>query len=942
MNHFQLSTKQKNGSPGFALLLIYFFSIQFLFSAEHINLKGLWQFQIDSTNAGIDEKWFSKELAEQIQLPGTMDDAGFGIPSTLEPRLEKPQLLRLTRKNSYVGPAWYSKQISIPKNWKNKQITLKLERVIWETSVWINGIQAREIQESLSTPHYFDLTGLLMSGENKLTIRVDNRKKYDISVRDLAHAYTNETQIIWNGILGEIQCVAEDKVNISNIQIFPDVQKKSAKAILLLENNTTSSQKVKIQLSAFLKQSEEKLQPFKKHYRLSKGTNKLEIEYPMGDNPALWDEFNPNIYILSASLQGTGFKSEKSTTFGMRSLTNKEAKLQINGHQLFLRGTLECAIFPLTGHPPMDKGGWVKVFNTAKTWGLNHIRFHSWCPPKQAFEVADSLGIYLQVELPYWALTVGNDNLTTNFLKEEADNIIREYGNHPSFCFWAMGNELEGDFSILKNLVDSLKSVDPRHLYSTTSFTFQKGFGRKPVKQDDFFITQWTDNGWVRGQGIFNTNPPDFHTDYQKAIAGFEVPLITHEIGQYSVYPNMKEIEKYSGVLDPLNLKAIRDDLKLKGLLHRADDYFNASGRLAAVLYKEEIERAMKTPGISGFQLLDLHDFPGQGTALVGLLDAFWDNKGFTTPEAFRQACSELVPLVRFPKAVYENNETFIAKTEVANYSSKTYNNITLKWTFTNSKKELINSGLISNTNIAHGYNEHIASIEIPLQKIDYADKFTLTLWLENTAFSNSWNVWVYPMSLPEYKSDVVYTRNVEEAIKAATEGKNVLFNPSWKKTKGIEGKFVPVFWSPVHFPKQAGTMGLLCDPGHPALKNFPTDKYTDWQWWDLIKNSTTIILDSISSPVTPIIEMIDNFTTNRRLCNTFEAKLGKGKILVTTIDLQDNIAERPAARQLKYSLIQYMNSGKFNPTYQIKIVDLKSIIDSDGQQNNETPDSIY
>lgn len=289
---------------------------------------------------------------------------------------------------------------------------------------------------------------------------------------------------------------------------------------------------------------------------------------------------------------------------------------------MFLRGTLECCIFPLTGYPPTTKEGWLKVFRSAKEWGLNHLRFHSWCPPKAAFEVADSLGFYLQVELPLWSLTVGENPEMNQFLYNEAKRILSEYGNHPSFCFLSLGNELQPDFEFLGGLLDSVKALDSRHLYTTTSFTFEKdmaiGLSRTMISLSL--------NGLKRlgaRTRSFDVEMPNFNKDYSASVDSMPVPVITHEIGQYAVYPDLKEIEKYTGVLEPLNFKGVKQELENKNLLEKADDYLSASGHLAAILYKEEIERAMKTPGISGFQLLDLHDFPGQGTALVGLLNAF-------------------------------------------------------------------------------------------------------------------------------------------------------------------------------------------------------------------------------------------------------------------------------------------------------------------------------
>lgn len=125
-----------------------------------------------------------------------------------------------------------------------------------------------------------------------------------------------------------------------------------------------------------------------------------------------------------------------------------------------------------------------------------------------------------------------------NFLYEEADRIMQTYGNHPSFCFWSMGNELSGDFNALNALVKYIKEKDKRHLYTATSFTFQQGHGVKEEPYDDYLITQWTAKGWVRGQGVFNSETPTFNKNYSNSLEGISIPVVTHEIGQYAVYPN--------------------------------------------------------------------------------------------------------------------------------------------------------------------------------------------------------------------------------------------------------------------------------------------------------------------------------------------------------------------------------------------------------------------
>lgn len=922
-----------------ALLLLIFLSSWDSREKTVMDISGEWTVQLDSTDSGLKNGWQNMSFKQLMKLPGTTDDAGLGVPNKLKLGLEKLQMSHLTRKNSYLGAAWYSREISVPNNWKGKEFILKLERVIWKTNVWIDGNELPAEQNSLIAPHYFDLTKYLTAGKtHRITIRVDNRKLFDISVDNMAHAYTNETQIIWNGIIGKMEIEAFDAVRIANVQVKPEISTGTAKVKVTL-NNSTKSTKGILSITAVNKKTKISVAKLQKEIQIKTGESIVEADYNMGKDLKLWSEFSPELYELKTELKAGKNNSEASVDFGMRSFSRKGSVLTINEQPVFLRGTLECDIFPLTGHPPMDKEGWRKVFGTAKDWGLNHLRFHSWCPPQAAFEVADEMGFYLQVELPVWSLKIGQDQKTTDFLYAEAQRMINEYGNHPSFCMWSMGNELQGDMTVLTKLMNSLRAKDDRHLYTTTSFTFEKGHGDWPEPEDDFFITQWTKKGWVRGQGVFNSESPTFNKDYVASVEGMTVPLVTHEIGQYAVYPKIDEISKYTGVLEPINFKSVKEDLERKGLISKAADYTKASGKLAVILYKEEIERALKTAGISGFQLLDLHDFPGQGTALVGLLDAFWDSKGLISAEDFRQFSAPVVPLLRFSKAAYTNDESFTASLDISNYSDAVLKDQEIEWSI-NDGNTVVASG---NTKavVSIGYNHKLLDVNETLQKIIKATKLTVTVNLKGTNYKNQWNIWVYPQKQVIDYGKVVYTRSLDEAYKLLKAGKKVLLNPDWKKIKGIEGKFVPVFWSPVHFPKQAGTMGMLCNPSHKALADFPTDMNTDWQWWDLNVNSTTLITDAIEGG-NPIVEMVDNFANNRKLASLFEGSVGTGKLVIASFDLAADLDKRPVAKQMLISILKYMNSESFNPIAIKNPEILKSVLTEQKQKGKEDAKSIY
>jgi hypothetical protein len=362
--------------------------------------------------------------------------------------------------------------------------------------------------------------------------------------------------------------------------------------------------------------------------------------------------------------------------------------------------------------------------------------------------------------------------------------------------------------------------------------------------------------------------------------------------------------------LQPLNFIAIKNDLEQKGLLSLSPKFTQASGKLAAMLYKEEIERALKTPGFDGFQLLQLQDFPGQGTALVGLLNAFWESKGIISAVEFRKFNSEVVPLLRFEKAIYIVGETFTADIEIANFY-KNFKGITVDWKISSETGQKLANGSLTNIDLIIGNNQNIGKINFPVKSTN-PTRAEIIVSLRGTDYENSWPIWIYPKDIKAHSNEVNVTQSTQEALKWVEMGRNVLLTPSLKNIVGIEGRFVPVFWSPVHFPDQPGTMGLLIDEDHNALKDFPTQNHTEWQWWDLCIQSKSVKI--IPENCDPIIRVIDNFVTNQNLANVFETKIGKGKLIYSSIDLFSNLENRHAARQLRNSLLTYMESDNFSP----------------------------
>jgi hypothetical protein len=405
-------------------------------------------------------------------------------------------------------------------------------------------------------------------------------------------------------------------------------------------------------------------------------------------------------------------------------------------------------------------------------------------------------------------------------------------------------------------------------------------------------------------------------------------PIIGHEIGQWTFYPNFDEIRKYTGVLKAKNFEIVRDSLRSNGMLDEAQSFFQSTGQQAVMLYKEEIENKLRTPGYAGFSLLDLHDYSGTGTALIGLLDPFWDSKGLITPEEHRRYCGPTVPLLRLPKRTYTTTETFSAKAELSHFGPNDLTDVQPEWTIRGENGQLIANGLLATVNLTTGKLTELGDISATFDKATIPGKFIVTISLKNTPISNSWDIWVFPPPSPKTPpNNIIISHIWNETTRAAlADGKRVLLFPdTLNSVRSLRGSFLPVFWSPIWFRAIPNTMGILCDPENPIFSLFPTEDYSNWQWWNLIQGSRTMILNDTPNEFRPIIQVIDNFARNWKLGNVFEAKVGKGSLLVCSLNLRDE--NMPETASFLKSLYIYVGSNSFNPSRELDLTTLDKIL---------------
>ncbi len=901
-----------------------------------IDLQGQWQFALDTANIGIDQKWYLSKLNDSIYLPGTTDLQQKGF------RNQDTTTMHLNRVFKYEGVAWYRKKVIIPESFNDKNVTLFLERTksskIWVDTIFVGASRL------LQSPQQFDVTKYLTPGEHYITIQINNDLK--LTPYGNVHIYSDDTQTNWNGIIGQMYIEASSKTFISNLQVYPDINNQKIDVELEIDNQLKLEMlNVELLVEKTVNGKTKRLKSQKFNTACQ---SKIMLEYKIGETQSLWDDYEQPIYHLTAIISDENCKDAKTVSFGMRKFSVNGTQFTINGRTTFLRGKHEAAVFPLTGFPPMNVDEWVRVFKIAKTYGINHYRFHSYCPPEAAFIAADREGIYIQAELPFWG-GLESDTVAQQ-LKEEGMAMLKAYANHPSFVMFSPGNEIWSGHEKVEQVMLAIKASDSRLLYTMGS---NNNIGYvAPRTYSDFFVGARTpSNGDTtqthtrlthafadsRDGGILNTQTPSTNVNFAYPVSQLKLPIVSHEIGQYQIFPDYKEINKYTGVLRAWNMEVFQKRLIKSGMEGMDRAFQKASGAWAAICYKAEMEAALRTKGMAGFQLLDLQDFPGQGTALVGILDAFMDSKNVITPQAWKQSCNDVTLLLEFPKYCWTNNEKFHTKIIVANYSNKAIN-AALNCEIKKQDGTIIHKKVFADSKLKNGGLTDIGNLNVELSSITKAEKLTVNISIPNTEYNNSYPIWVYPtkntVTIPD---DIIVTEKLSDQVitKLKNGAKVLLFSQTVDVQKNsIPGHFPPEFWNYGMFkgisewakkPVSPGTLGILTDSKHPIFNAFPTDDYTNWQWFSIIKASNSLILNNTSNDYSPIVQIIDNLERNHKLGLIFEFEVSNGKLLICMSQLNE-IKDKPEAIQLYQSIINYMVSDNFNPDYKLRIEELDKL----------------
>ena len=914
---------------------------------ETISVAGDWKCALDPKRLGLIENWQTRSFDLPIRLPGSLDTGGYGEDS------DKPTLANLHKKKAFMGPAWYQRDLDISPSWSGKRIRLFLERIMWESRVWVDDRPAG-LQDSLSTPHQYDLSGLLTPGHHRLTIRVDNSGRPGAN----AHGYGEDIQPKWNGIVGRMELSARDPVFIDALTLEPDLENSRVRARVKVINTTGAAYEGVLRLRAKLRGTASfAFAPKEIVVRITTPETHLVADVPMPGFVA-WDEFSPTLYEMEANLGaslaekdavGVAPKvSDLSTElFGMRSFKAKGTQFLWNGRTAFLRGTHDGMGFPLTGYPATDVESWLRIYQTLKAYGLNHIRFHSVCPPEAAFTAADIEGIIVQAELPAWG-NIKEDAPGTAFLRAELIRIIEAYGNHPSFALMTMGNEHSGDWTVLGDFVDTGKRLDSRRFYAASSNEYIRN-GKGTINPGDgFAATMWGlgkgaerlryFDDWVRGA------TPQPASDFNHIVGEFEVPVMSHELGQYWIYPTFAQIDSYTGVMQPGALKIFRDRVQAAGLTENVAGFAAASGKLSITLYKEEIEKIFRTDRIGGFQLLDLHDYSGQNTSLIGILDAQWNTKGLISPEAWRRFCAPTVVVARLPKFVFSPEESVDVPVEIVHFGPRDAVAVQTRWTLCDlAGKQLASGEVGAIRDLPRGAKTALGSLKLNLKGVPAPGEYRLGVDAVGLT-SNDWNIWVLPQggaTQPKIPASLLVTEKMDANAWTRLKAGATVVWLGHEASSAVPVNFVNALWNP-WCDGSVKTCGLWVDSAHPALAQFPTESHGDWQWFDLLPlTSRGFVLNDVPAGLTIPVQGIDNPQRAFRLGLLWEAKVGTGTLIATSLDVSNHLEDRPAAAQFRRSLLAYAASGKAHPPAQLTEEQARALVEGDRFQVLSAPPEL-
>lgn len=625
----------------------------------------------------------------------------------------------------------------------------------------------------------------------------------------------------------------------------------------------------------------------------------------------------------------------------MREIAVKDGQFLLNGEPIFLRGYGDDCVYPNTIAPPADKEEYYRRFRIAKDYGFNYVRHHSWFPLPEYFDVADELGIMLQPEFPiayqeyYNQATPEGKDLYLRLWREA----IKANRNHPSIITWSMSNEMYDSFDLAPEMYKAAKELDPTRLVIDTDGVGLPAAGAKSRDTLDFLSVPFDEGGRF-----------GFHDDKHVVASKPDKPVLVHEMGNFGTFPDLDQAKLFKGGIRPWWLYSAQDLAKTRGVTGMLPEWVANSNKLQAAALKANIEDARKSPEIKGYHQWLLQDY---WTGSNGVLDIFYRPKGLTA-EQFRRFNSSTVLLMDCPKRSFSAGEKMTVTLITSRYEDKASENATLTCRMLAGGK-VLSTGRKTGLAVPTGGNAEVLKINFTMPSLAIPFKIVMEAVLEdeNGTVSNSWDLWVFPterfisdkmavQGMPEIKQSypdsiepdaltadglLVARRLNPQVIAHLERGGRVLLLSVDGAFPAIPSRYKPCWW--LGDPNGDSNVGTVIAKGHPAVSALRHEGWCDLNFYHLIEGSRAVLLDDLPVKVDPIVRCLDVHASMRNKAYLFEAKVGNGRLLVSSFNTLDALKEGdPAAGFLLDTLIRYALSPDFKPRAALTIDYLKSAAD--------------
>lgn len=861
---------------------------------DNLSLDGAWTFALDPDDVGMAQGWqyASGPYRDTIQVPGSWDGQGFG-----------PETDKL--RSNHVGRAWYRKRALVPTEWAGRRVFLCLGGVHRYSDAWVNGEYLGEHIGYLS-PFEYDISHLAQPGQAiVVTVRVDSEQRHEVDCLAGAMDLIDAMFTPWGGIYGHVWMEARRDGWLEHLFVEPQVSPPSCRASVELAG-TQRGDAVQFQVSRSGQVLAEVTVP----------ADGPHVAAPMNlPGAPLWTPDEPNLLTCTATLLADGEALDTvQCRFGLREIAIVGNRFTLNGARIFLRGYGDDSVYPETLAPPTDVEVYRKRLRIAKRFGFNYVRHHSHFLPDEYYQACDEVGMLVQPELPnayqfYWDQAQG---AALDLYTTEWEAAIRRHRNHPSIFDWCMGNESQPFPSTAPELYRIARELDPtRPIIDTDGVwsvverptldfvSLQFDVGQLPLDRPDKFS--------------FLRDPP--------------VPVVSHETSNYATFPRLDAASLFRHSPKPYWLDDAAKRLEAIGLLEEAPRWAECSERLVAACQKLNIEALRKNEDISGYTWWLLQDY---WTGSNGLVDHYFRPK--FDPAEMAVFNAPRVLLEEGMGQTYRGGERLSTTLLLSNMAAEDVVAPVAEWEVTVGGLRR-GQQIVACPSAPAGEVTALARISLRLPPVDRPTLVTLRAWLDTgpERIENRWTARLYPPRPPTLREGVpvyaepsilprleplgalpmpkdlpiraayVVRQPTRTLLKAAARGASLVCLSPTGCFVSVPNRYKPAWWLGDAVDSNVGTVAY----DHVLTRDMAPEGWCDPGWHRLIEGSQAYLLDDMPARPSTVIRGIDVHTMCRDKALVWEARVGRGSLLVSGLRLLETTAA-PESEWLLAQMLRY------------------------------------